>query len=889
MKKALIIYILSLLLIIPLSLFSGCVCQEQTVSVTADFSAEPLSGHAPLEVQFTDGSTTGFIGSWEWDFEDDGTWDSNQQNPVYTYSTPGTYTVKLRATSLDNKSFDMNIKTDYITVYDSNKVITPELSPDGGSYNESEYDSISVTMSTVTADAAIYYTTDGTTPTSGSTLYSGAIILNSTTELKAIAVKSGMEDSDVASATYTFIEKVATPTFSSPGGDYEDSVDVTISTATSGALIYYTTDSSTPTSGSTLYEGTVTFNAGLELKAIAVKSGMEDSDVFSATYNITPSVIVAAPVFTPDGGSYSVSVSVAMSTSTDGASIYYETDGSTPTSSSTPYTVPIDITSTTTLKAIAIKSSISHSWESTVTSAKYTISDVGLLITPSSQTIDPSGDSQLFTASGGTAPYAFELIGTVPDTVTLLASIVDGTVMLNVADCAVVGTSSATAVGTSVTSVVPGSYSTDDNPTVLEIVAGVTTGDAGASTENRCGGVGLTVRVTDNVGAQVEATVTFTAGSGWVKAYGPAGINSVQCIQETVDDNGDPDGYILVGSTTYDTAGSSDLWVIRTDEKGTILWQKTYGTSAIDRGFWVRQTFDGDGDPSGFVVAGGSIHSSTQQVGIWVFKLDSDGSVDWEKVYKGSDMSYIGSIQQTPDAGYIVAGAKDSEAIVLKLDASGGIDWDRTWGVDGSSYDEARDVYRTADGGYIVAGTTSFSAGNLDDFLIVKLNVGEGIEWIRTYGDSGIYERAYSVRQTSDEGYIVAGERETPGSGEDPSDKDVWVIKLDSSGDVLWQKTYGGDNQDYARCIQQANDGGYIVCGTTASYGDEDGDLWLIKLNSSGSIEWQKTYGGVDQDNGRYIQQTDDGGYIVAGVTLSFGSGNGDAWVLKLKSDGSIV
>src|SRR6266581_3585263 len=243
-------------------------------------------------------------------------------------------------------------------------VATPTFSPGGGTYTGS----VTVSISDATSGATIYYTTDGSTPTTSSAVYSGALTFTQTTTLKAIAAASGMTNSGVASATYTIQQRVATPTFSPGGGTYAGLVAVTISDATSGATIYYTTDGSTPTTSSAVYIGPLTFTQTTTLKAMAAATGMTNSGVASATYTVQQPV--ATPTFSPGGGTYPGSVTVTISDATSGATIYYTTDGSTPTTSSAVYTGALTFTQTTTLKAMAAASGMTNSG---VASATYTI------------------------------------------------------------------------------------------------------------------------------------------------------------------------------------------------------------------------------------------------------------------------------------------------------------------------------------------------------------------------------------------------------------------------------------------------------------------------------------------------------------------------------------
>src|SRR5207245_858608 len=184
------------------------------------------------------------------------------------------------------------------------QVATPTFSPGSGTYTGS----VTVSISDATSGATIHYTTDGSTPTTSSAVYSGALTFTQTTTLKAMAAASGMTNSGVASATYTVQQQVATPTFSPGGGTYTGSVTVTIGDANSGATIHYTTDGSTPTTSSPVYSSALTFNQTTTLKAMAAASGMTNSGVASATYTIR----VATPTFSPGGGTYTGSVTVAI-------------------------------------------------------------------------------------------------------------------------------------------------------------------------------------------------------------------------------------------------------------------------------------------------------------------------------------------------------------------------------------------------------------------------------------------------------------------------------------------------------------------------------------------------------------------------------------------------
>jgi len=166
---------------------------------------------------------------------------------------------------------------------------------------------------------------------------------------------------------------------------------------------------------------------------------------------------------------------------------------------------------------------------------------------------------------------------------------------------------------------------------------------------------------------------------------------------------------------------------------------------------------------------------------------------------------------------------------------------------------------------------------------VLKLDSNGSVEWQKTYGGTS-YDEANSIAETSDNGFIVAGGTMSFGAG----GYDYWVLKLDSNGSVEWQKTYGGSSDDYAFSIQETSDNGFIVAGRTESFGAGSGDSWVLKLDPNGNVTWQKTYGGSDSDSANSIAETSDNGFIVAGSSYSFGAGGADSWVLKLDSNGNI-
>jgi LysM repeat protein len=359
-----------------------------------------------------------------------------------------------------------------------NVAAAPTFSPAAGTYSTSQ----SVTISDATAGATIYYTTNGTTPTTSSTVYSAPITVSATVTLDAIAVETGYTNSAAAAAAYTIAPLLPAPTFSLAAGTYATSQTVTISDATAGATIYYTTNGTTPTTSSTLYNAPITVSTTETIEAIAVETGYTNSAAGSATYTITP--MLPAPTFTPAPGTYNTSQSVTISDATAGTTIYYTTNGTTPTTSSTMYSGTIAVSATETLEALAVKTGFTNS---AVAAAVYTIVPAlaaptfvpvpGTYSTPQSVTISD--------ATVGTIIY-YTINGTTP---TTLSTVYSGPITVSTTDTieaiAVETGYSNSAVATAAYTIAPvlptptfspaaGSYTASQTVTISDATAGTT-------------------------------------------------------------------------------------------------------------------------------------------------------------------------------------------------------------------------------------------------------------------------------------------------------------------------------------------------------------------------------------------------------------------------------
>ena len=390
---------------------------------------------------------------------------------------------------------------------------------------------------------------------------------------------------------------------------------------------------------------------------------------------------------------------------------------------------------------------------------------------------------------------------------------------------------------------------------------------------------------------------TFPSGpipqEEWNRTYGGSSDDVGTYGQQTKDG-----GYIITGYTSSYGADApfswlikvqhrGDLWLIKTDAEGQKEWDRTYGGLGKDLGFFVQQTKD-----EGYIIVGGK--KSFWIIGsydLWILKTDAKGNVLWDRTFGGSGEDLGFSVQQTNDDGYIIAGytsfTNGKKAWIIKIDSQGNKQLDMATGRADS---EAASIGLTKDGGYIITGYTPSSGSGKEDVWLIKTNSKLHWDWLKTFGGPN-RDLGLSVQETEDGGYIIAGLTESFGAGKG----DVWLIKTDPKGDREWDRTFGGSNFDSGASVQQTRDGGYIVTGyntttidNVGSYSrlfnsDNIGRVWLIKTDSEGIELWNETFGGTRNDWGNSVQETQDGGYIITGVTESYGAGKEDVWLIKVR------
>ncbi|WP_439883330.1 hypothetical protein ACSX1A_09175 [Pontibacter sp. MBLB2868] len=436
------------------------------------------------------------------------------------------------------------------------------------------------------------------------------------------------------------------------------------------------------------------------------------------------------------------------------------------------------------------------------------------------------------------------------------------------------------------------------------------------------------------------ALPAFSQEVVWDRTYGGDYWNVLGDMDKTSDG-----GYILGGTSlsgesgdkTEAKRGEEDFWIVKVDAEGNKEWDKTYGGSAREMFSSLEQTSDG-----GYIIGGSSLsENSGEKSGesrggfdYWIIKVDAQGNLEWEKTFGGNSSDLLREIIQTSDGGYLLGGASSSgvsgekggasrgetDFWVIKLDTEGNIEWDRTYG--GNTVDWLTQLQQTNDGGYILGGFSDSDVsgeksepnwGDIDDYnvgrdyWIIKIDADGKKEWDKTFG--GLYEdNLFDIIQTQDGGYLLGGSSGS-GIGGDKSEAfrggefgDYWIVKVDAEGNKEWDRTYGGSDSDELISIQQTSDGGYVLGGS--SFSDASGeksenrkgdtDIWIVKINAEGNIEWDKTIGGNSGDGLSTIKEVSSGEYIIAGSSSSGVSGDKsepkrgvavDYWLVKLGTE----
>ncbi len=355
-----------------------------------------------------------------------------------------------------------------------------------------------------------------------------------------------------------------------------------------------------------------------------------------------------------------------------------------------------------------------------------------------------------------------------------------------------------------------------------------------------------------------------------------------QSVQQTRDG-----GYIIVGSIRSYTPGMGSMYyyahLIKTDTNGNEQWNRTFEHIGLKNAYSVQQTSDG-----GYILTSAvdSYPNWRRETNPVLVKTDFNGSIEWHKTIGARGNDDVMSVRQTYDGGYILAGFSYSDrdhAWLIKTDENGSEQWNETFAVP-KPYN-ACSVWQTPDGGYILtSGTDLYGAGSTDAWVI-KTDVNGKQEWNRTFG-SDFFDTVYSIEQTLDGGYLLAGSVNSNDTG-----YCACLVKTDANGSEQWNRTIGPGLMARISSIWQTRDGGYVLAGNIDKAKNpefrgkilyDNDDVWLFKTDANGNLEWSKTFGGLKNDEAGFVRQISDGGYIIAGITESYGAGGSDLWLVKV-------
>jgi len=338
------------------------------------------------------------------------------------------------------------------------------------------------------------------------------------------------------------------------------------------------------------------------------------------------------------------------------------------------------------------------------------------------------------------------------------------------------------------------------------------------------------------------------------------------------------DGYLVVGSSTSFTPGETTAWVLRVDSDGNELWNRAFSRNA---GSEFRQALTLE---DGFLLVGNTFLTSGNTNG-YVVKIDKQGNPIWNLTAKKENgLNKLFSACPTQD-NFLLAGlakapdSENSDVWLIKISAQGNLIWNKTFG--GATDDAGRAVTPTQDSGCIIAGYTDSTGNGNYDFLTIKTDTSGNLLWNHTYGGTQS-DKAYAIAPAAD-GYVIAGDTRSKGAGE----TDAWTVKIDFGGNLLWEKAFGGNGFDAPTCIAQASQGEFLVGGTTFSFGNGQRDFWLFTVEETGSVGWSCTVGRSGYEEAYAVLPVGTGELVMAGWTNSLGEGSYDFYFVKLGETGS--
>ncbi len=361
----------------------------------------------------------------------------------------------------------------------------------------------------------------------------------------------------------------------------------------------------------------------------------------------------------------------------------------------------------------------------------------------------------------------------------------------------------------------------------------------------------------------------------WEKIYGGKEVDIATDIIEI-----SPDNIITIGYSASFGDGDLDIWLLSLNKKGEINWEKTIGDKHSNSTWSITYN-------NGMIMFTTETKSDDKKNDVILYYLSEKGTIKKNNIFRLKGNETIQSIIPTNDGGCLIIGNnhKDGNSgarcLLIKANSKGEKEWTKTY--EDFPFGSAQDAIQTKDNGFIVSAIVPKDSFANIDTLLFKIDVNGKIQWSKTIGGSG-FDILSDIKRIKNNKFILTGYTISKGNGS----SDVWLIKIDENGQILMDKTFGGFGPDQGKSIIVTENDDYIITGWTESKGSGSSDVWVLKISSTGELIWDKTYGYEKLEWSYSIRKTTDNGYIIAGITMSKGKGDRDYYLLKINSDGNI-
>lgn len=338
-------------------------------------------------------------------------------------------------------------------------------------------------------------------------------------------------------------------------------------------------------------------------------------------------------------------------------------------------------------------------------------------------------------------------------------------------------------------------------------------------------------------------------------------------------------GYAVLGNVFLNGNGGYNFYLLRLNSVGDTVWSRNYGGDSTDYGYDIKRLSDG-----GYIMVGSTRSFGNGNKDLYAVRTDSLGGVVWTRTVGGTGDDNARGVTLAPDGGFVICGTTDSygagytDMYIVKLDASGNVSWTKTFG--GTAGDVGAGIIMTPDNGFLAIGSTGSFGSGYSSIYVVRINSAGDSLWARTYGGTRA-DFGHGLTNAVDGGYVLVGRTASFGAGF----YDAYIVKIDTDGNFVWDNTFGSTSDDYAYSVTTAMDGTYMLSGFTEVSPSRKYDAYVIKVDPGGSRIWERTYGGSQADYGNTVFQEQGRDYLLIGSTYSFTYGGSDIYITKIRGE----